>query len=80
MGLFDSVNLFCPHCAAPIELQSKAGACNLENHWHLSVPAEIAQDLDGEPVTCRECKCSWVAFDPFARALHQIHLVPVKEN
>ena len=52
MGMFDTVWLKCPVCQLEIELQSKAGDCCLLDYTEDEVPAAIAADLLGEPVTC----------------------------
>lgn len=55
MGCFDTVNFKCPKCGSRIKVQSKAGACELREFKADSVPAAIAEDLDGYEATCSCC-------------------------
>jgi hypothetical protein len=61
MGMFDSVRTSCPKCNSPLEYQSKAGECLL-NDYHLdNVPLNIAVSIDGDIEYCVECDSSWKA-------------------
>lgn len=55
MGLYDTVRFPCPSCGEPLDLQSKAGACELSVYYLDAVPAEIAHSVQGRAVTCRAC-------------------------
>ena len=59
MGMYDTVNFSCPKCETDIEVQSKAGDCNLEDFSFREVPPEIAKDIDGEEVRCKKCDSLW---------------------
>lgn len=52
MGMFDSVNVFCPACGAEVEFQSKAGECCLLEYSLDNMPASVAADLNGESCVC----------------------------
>ena len=52
MGMFDSVFTSCPVCGSEVEIQSKAGVCRLKRYQHTSVPASIAEDINGREVCC----------------------------
>lgn len=52
MGCFDTVRVKCPECGEYGDIQSKAGACVLEDFYDDSVPIAIARDIDGERVLC----------------------------
>lgn len=62
MGMFDSVNFRCPECRGTVEVQSKAGPCNLENYSEDEVPAKVAADIVGEEAWCEACKRSWKVY------------------
>ena len=55
MGLFDTVNFWCPQCRAKIEVQSKAGSCLLAEIDERQVPLDIAADIEGEEAWCKDC-------------------------
>ena len=55
MGVFDTVNFPCPECGNNLQLQSKAGDCCLHEYHYKAVPPEIAIDLDGRHVLCKDC-------------------------
>lgn len=59
MGMFDSVIFNCPSCERGIEIQSKAGECNLRNFSNHAVPVEIAVDIDGRSAWCENCNRSF---------------------
>lgn len=59
MGMFDSVNFACPKCRSIVEVQSKAGGCNLRTYSSQNVPAVIAADLSGDTVQCPSCNETW---------------------
>ena len=52
MGCYDTVFGRCPTCNARFEVQSKAGACNLEKYFVEDTPIEIAFDLEGRTIEC----------------------------
>lgn len=56
MGMFDSVNFYCPVCSNKINIQSKADGCTLTEYDRIKVPRRIAADIDGEKVICNNCK------------------------
>ena len=45
MGMFDTVQLECPHCRLLSDHQSKAGACTLSYYTLEAAPLEILADL-----------------------------------
>lgn len=55
MGCFDSVWVNCRRCDTPIEWQSKAGDCALDNYSIHQLPVEIAGDLANESSSCEKC-------------------------
>lgn len=59
MGMFDSVIGKCPHCGEKVEMQSKAGVCNMEEYNIRQVPVVIAEDLNKTKAkyntTCEHC-------------------------
>jgi len=57
--MFDTVSIHCPGCYEPLEVQSKAGTCELEIFDEKEMPADIANDLKGELITCHLCKRTW---------------------
>jgi uncharacterized protein YbaR (Trm112 family) len=59
MSSFDTVVGHCPHCAHPLEVQSKAGDCELITYSTAGVPAEIAHDLEGVGGLCSNCRKPW---------------------
>jgi len=63
MGLFDIVKFWCPRCQEKIEVQSKAGDCELHEYFS-AAPASIAGDLNGEYVYCEGCNTTWQITTP----------------
>ena len=56
MGMFDTVEVQCPHCEFINEVQSKAGECNLYTYAvGQAVPDNIAEDLHGTGMLCGAC-------------------------
>lgn len=55
MGMFDTVHVKCPLCGGLIEIQSKAGECNLLHFRYDSVPVAVADDIDGDSLSCKKC-------------------------
>lgn len=55
MGLFDSVFFDCRKCGENIEVQSKAGECELKRYRNDNVPTDIAVSIKGEVITCENC-------------------------
>ncbi len=61
MGCFDTVRLRCPVCdQSEIEIQSKAGDCELVEYTERAVPVEIAAAIQGKRARCSECGVSVV--------------------
>lgn len=57
MGMFDTVNFYCPKCDGQVSTQSKSGP-SLMNEYRLDgfLPAGIAEDLrDHGNETCPHC-------------------------
>ncbi len=52
MGMFDTVHIICPTCKHKIEIQTKAGRCNLLRYHSDNVPADIAMSLNKREETC----------------------------
>lgn len=64
MGMFDSVYVKCPHCAAPVEFQSKEWDCNLDVYSLDNAPTDILRDIMNYPQHCEKCG-GWMALvDP----------------
>ena len=59
MGMFDSVFFYCSKCGESMEVQSKAGDCDLKRYRNDSVPTNIAIDIKGETVICESCGSSY---------------------
>lgn len=55
MGLFDTVNVICPHCGEKNDLQSKAGECFMMHYDFENAPVGILDDLTG-PHQCTGCQ------------------------
>lgn len=56
MGMFDSINVTCPHCGSIFEAQSKAGDCLLYVYTLDTAPPEILADLFKYGDNCCTCK------------------------
>lgn len=52
MGMFDWVTIKCRSCGKELNLQSKAGECDLTVYRLDTVPKEIAADIIGESINC----------------------------
>lgn len=59
MGMFDSVTFNCPRCRKAVEVQSKAGKCELAEHTSDAVPLAIAANIAGSHVWCEPCNERW---------------------
>ena len=59
MGMFDSIFLDCPTCGERLELQSKAGECQLHVYSPDEVPIIIAEDLKRGAICCEKCLKAW---------------------
>jgi hypothetical protein len=59
MGLYDTVNFRCPNCNNRIEVQTKAGACDLREFFSGSVPMDIAASLRDDDLGCEPCGKIW---------------------
>lgn len=55
MGMFDSVYVSCPNCGVVVELQSKAGKCELKRYKMVEAPAQLLLDLADRNETCSHC-------------------------
>lgn len=59
MGMYDSVWFACKKddCEGRVEVQSKIGECTLADYEEgvNTVPAGIAEDINGQTISCREC-------------------------
>ena len=55
MGCFDTVHAFCLNCGTEHEIQSKTGPCAQKHYHQDSVPADVAEDVNGESWICPEC-------------------------
>lgn len=58
MGMYDVVNIPCPNCGNRIQVQSKAGPCDLESYFIYSepvAPPKVLADLDGLGFECSQC-------------------------
>lgn len=74
MGMFDSVYIDC-ECGNAIELQSKAGACNLESYRLEEAPPQILGDLAGQIAVCEKCNTSYrIGVITIARAIKQYRI------
>ncbi len=62
MGLYDSINVTCPHCGSIFEAQSRAGDCILDVYTLDTAPPEILADLFKRGDYCDVCNKS-VAFE-----------------
>lgn len=54
MGSYDRVWFSCPACGNRIEVQSKAGKCEFDDHESAAVPLDIVSSIEGEIVQCRD--------------------------
>lgn len=55
MGMYDTLNVPCPHCGYINSLQSKAGPCGLYDYTIDDAPYVVVQDLANERQYCLEC-------------------------
>ncbi len=55
MGCFDSLYVDCPKCNTPVEWQSKAGKCYLNQYTINDLPPAIAGDLHNQSARCDNC-------------------------
>lgn len=60
MGCFDTIILRCPSCRSRMEIQSKAGPCNLDTYTLSSCPPAILGDLHDYTDQCVNCNRSFV--------------------
>ena len=58
MGMYDSVEVICPHCHESTRLQSKAGNCMLETYRLDNAPLSVLGDLadGGGWRKCEHCE------------------------
>lgn len=65
MGMFDIVRFTCPRCSGYLNVQSKVGACVLQEINQDEVPVAIARDIEGKSIWCQHCECDFtVVFLP----------------
>jgi hypothetical protein len=69
MGMFDMVNFKCPKCEGPIQEQSKAGSCSMQEYDALRVPPSIAADLVGTDAYCEVCNETFTIMAPAMPAM-----------
>lgn len=79
MGCFDRVYITCPKCNKPVEFQSKAGRCWMDEYDESAVPLDIAADIDRDVEVCPNCKASVVAVPLIAIKTIAMHGV-LEEN
>lgn len=61
MGMFDTAWFVCPRCGEELDIQSKAGDCNLHDYnATYGVPEDIAIDIEGELVYCPKCHKEYI--------------------
>ena len=60
MGMFDTVKFECPNCHKPIDIQSKAGICGLNDYRWTKVPIAIVADMMGDRPICEHCQSKLV--------------------
>lgn len=66
MGMFDSLWTSCPRCHQPVEWQTKAGPCRMDNYGahpephERTVPSWLLGAIDGERTKCPGCKAELV--------------------
>lgn len=59
MGMFDRVVINCKNCNTEIELQSKAGDCQLDTYYlRDNIPEEIVNSIlkESKIVVCPQCE------------------------
>lgn len=76
MGCFDTVIGKCPKCDGRVEIQSKAGECNLKKYQMNRVPADIAMSIQDSIALCHSCNAKFTIkpVRPIARI--EMELVP----
>lgn len=56
MGMFDKLLVKCPTCECPIEFQSKAGRCYLDEYTLEDCPLVVLADVASKPPEfCKGC-------------------------
>ena len=56
MGMYDIIRAPCPKCSTPIELQSKSGACLLQEFTLDDAPPEVLAGVNAlAPYRCGRC-------------------------
>lgn len=58
MGMYDTIEIPCPHCGATVEVQSKGGPCLLKTYPAHAVPLAVAGDARF-PERCEGCGLTW---------------------
>lgn len=59
MGMFDSVDIICPHCGKETECQTKSGPCMLRRYTLDNAPISVAAGIVGQN-WCDQCKQPFV--------------------
>ncbi len=54
MGMFDTINLICPHCGSPTGIQTKSGICQLNVWWLDDAPLNAVRGIQGQS-ECKGC-------------------------
>jgi hypothetical protein len=76
MGMFDTVFAPCPRCKdGEITVQTKAGECYLERIPLHSVPLAIADDIDGQWMSCGNCEYATKVRAPWATMPRTVSMV-----
>lgn len=52
MGMFDTIFVHCPTCNERVEVQTKNGACLLEEYELANAPNSLLIQMDGEEESC----------------------------
>ncbi len=81
MSSFDAVVGQCPHCGHRLEVQSKAGDCDMKTYTTTAVPVEIAVDVHGYGGTCDHCGQPWtLVCDALQHYYPMAFVVPEEEQ
>lgn len=80
MSSLDLVVGQCPHCGHRLEVQSKAGACEMRSYTTTAVPAEIAIDAAGVGGLCGSCGQRWELVCEDIRAFYRMQFVVPEEE
>lgn len=82
MGCSDWIKFQCldPRCNAPIEVQSKGGACRMKTFHPAVVPIGTASEVIGDKVTCGVCKKEYTIHGPATIRMDLIPYEPEEEG